>query len=126
MKENNEINYNEYDAILNKIVQELFIETKGKDKIAIKYDKNSSENNLILEICFFWQTLLKKSVYVKANIITFLKLRIREKRKVKFLFNKNYPLIIPSITIKKVCNDSIKVGEIYDAYYSKKRTVGIK
>ena len=116
------IDYNLYDNIVAKTLEAMLKMNKGKKYIITEY-KDNVIDNYILHLLFMSSDMTKKQIYVKTDIITYLKLKIRyyKKRKIKLCcFNEEY--IIPEELADYICkeqNQSISViDEIYKTYYS--------
>jgi len=128
MKELNKETYTKYDFIVNKTMEELYKQVKVKEEIVIRYDKNSIENKFILELCFFWATMLNKSILLETDIFTFSNLKRKEKRKINFTVKKDTFSIFPNKIIQTVFDDLEEspdiIKDIYEAYYDVGR--GIK
>lgn len=115
------IDYNLYDRVVAKTLEIALKINKDKDYIVIEY-KDNIVNRYILHLLFMSTDITNKKVYVKTDLLTYLKLKARlfKKRKIKLCcFKEEY--IVPEDLANHICTDLEQsifiIDEVYQTYY---------
>lgn len=110
--------YNEYDSIVGSACGMMQFLTEKKNRITISY-KESTVDNFFLKIATMTASLQQKKLYIKTNIFTYIKLKKRFGKGIRFTFLED--INIDEITLT-FCNaldiQLTKIEEVYNAYYN--------
>lgn len=127
------INYNLYDTIVAETIAQISKQIKDTDKIVINYNNNITRrpySQYILRIAFIVSDITNKPIYIKGNILTYLRLKVKysKTRKIYYEYsgNNNYIINPESCVLTTIMQPGIKerterpliVEEIYNTYYA--------
>lgn len=121
--------YNEYDRILEACINNIIVTAKEKHNNIIYIDKfniNSVEDLLYLEMCNIIQMLYGYPIYIEVNLIDYIKLKIKNKKKnlqikkVKKSYKSGRKEMMKSV-INDFKKNNVVYRHIYNAYYNIKK-----
>lgn len=110
--------YKEYDLIVGSACSMIQSLTKKKKRITITYRENTI-NNFFLKIAIMSASLQQKKVYIKTNIFTYIKLKKKFGKDIRFSFSKDIDTDEIALTFCDALNIlGSKIKDVYNAYYN--------
>ena len=110
--------YIEYDAIVGSACVMMQFLTEKKDRITITY-KEGTMNNFFLKIATMNASLQQKKVYIKTNIFTYIKLKKKFGKDIRFSFSKDIDTDEIALAFCNALNiQGFKIEDVYNAYYN--------
>lgn len=113
--------YHRYDLFVVESFKILNDITSDKLNIIIDNYKDLMEDKYLLEVCFSFATIVRKPIYIQTDIITYIKLKKRLKRKIHYKFRKGQGIKSINFVLQTCRNRGETfsiVYDIYDAYYA--------
>lgn len=110
--------YKEYDLIVGSACGMIQFLTEKKDRITITY-RESTINNFFLKIAIMNASLQQKRLYIKTNIFTYIKLKKKFGKDIRFTFSKDIDTDEIALTFCNALNiQGFKIEDVYNAYYN--------
>lgn len=110
--------YKEYDLIVGRACGMMQSLTEKKNRITISYRENTI-NNFFLKIATMTASLQQKKLYIKTDIFTYIKLKKRFGKGIRFSFSKDINTDKIALAFCNALNIQLtKIEEVYNAYYN--------